>query len=315
MTQASGLRHSPKYEVLAATIPCPRYRISWTLGRAAPWMFHTPQLLRNTRSRTDGARGDDTAHTNKYEGSTAPVRCSSRSSTTQTSTTPSAAYETEPLPIVCRTRRLGQDGPHHRRSGERRACRAIPSVPAFSPSITARETADKRPLIIASIIAHQKHLVLVFLPEWQEEGDREAAPEDPHKDKGALCSASWDNRGQPACRWRQPLPLKGPALRVLVLTHLSPQPPPPPTTKYAGYVPFHARLCTTTTSPRPDLANHLEVQRASTGSTHQGAPLYPPLPTSSHILHSVDVPGRPSVKHVRLSPSLTIFAVADTRLR
>ncbi len=63
---------------------------------------------------------------------------------------------------------LCQHGPRHR-SGERRACRTIPSVPAFSPSITARETADTRPLIIASIIAHQKHPVLVFLPDWHEE--------------------------------------------------------------------------------------------------------------------------------------------------
>ncbi len=218
------MRHSPKYEVPAAIIPCPRYRISWTIGRAAPWMFYTPQLLRNTRSRTYRARGDDTAHRNKDEGSTTPARCSSRSSTTQTSTTLSAAYKTESLPIFCRTRRLGQHGPRHR-SVEWRACRAIPSVPAFSPSITARETADKRPLIIASIIAHQKHPVLVFLPEWQEESDREAAPEDPHKDKGALCSASWDNRGQPACRWRQPLPLKRPSS-----ARSCPHPPFPATT-------------------------------------------------------------------------------------
>ncbi len=56
-----------------------------------------------------------------------------------------------------------------RRSGERRACRTISSVPAFSPSITARGTAVKRLLIIASIIAHQKHPVLVIFQDWHEE--------------------------------------------------------------------------------------------------------------------------------------------------
>ncbi|RDX44990.1 hypothetical protein OH76DRAFT_1033127 [Lentinus brumalis] len=176
------MRHSPKYEILAATI-------SWTLGRAAPWMFCTPQVLRNTRSKTDQARGDEIAHTNPYHGSIpmlVPV------------------LDDADIDDAFRCVRDGtaanilQDAPlgPARRSGERRACRAIPSVPAFSPSITARETADKRPLIIASIIAHQKHPVLVSFPAWHEEGDPEAAPEDPHKDKGALCSASWDNRGR-----------------------------------------------------------------------------------------------------------------------
>ncbi|RDX43661.1 hypothetical protein OH76DRAFT_1186050 [Lentinus brumalis] len=194
----------------------------------------------------------------------------------QTSTTLSAAYETKPLPIFSRTRRLGQLGLRHRR-GERRACRAIPSVPAFSPSITARETADKRPLIIASIIAHQKHLSSYFSRNGKRRATEKTRPRTHTRTRALFVRPPGPTEGKPACRWRQPHPLKGPALCVLVLTHLSPQPPPPPTTKYADYVPFHARLCTTTTAPRPDLANHLEVQRASTGTTHQ-ASMYQVLP-------------------------------------
>ncbi len=164
--------------------------------------------------------------------------------------------------------RPDQHGPRHRRG------RAGPS-PAFSPSITARGMAEKRPLIIASITAHQKHHVLVFLPAWHEEGDLEVAPEDPHKAKGAPCSASWDNRRATSVPVAPAAPLISPSS-----ARSCPHPPFPATIttpdRYAGpYVPYRGRLCTTTIAPRLNLAQHLKVQRASTGTTHQGAPLYP----------------------------------------
>ncbi|RDX43076.1 hypothetical protein OH76DRAFT_1244898 [Lentinus brumalis] len=128
---------------------------------------------RDTRRSTNSARGEAVAYTNKYEGKTAPS-CRPR-----TSRTLSVAYTGCCQPAG----RAACTGLATVR--ERKRAATILRAPAFSPSIAARETADKRSMIIVSITAHQKHPDLVFLPAWHEEEELEAAPEDPDKDQGA----------------------------------------------------------------------------------------------------------------------------------